>query len=161
MTPLPPDTLNSVGVLTRREIEARLLAPLIAALSAEFGEQAVLAVVRQTILTLARQQGAALAASLPVNDLQHFAQAMQAWNTGDALEQVILEQSDQRLSYDIHRCSYAEMYQRLGIPELGSLLSCNRDFALIEGYNPDIRLTRTQTIMEGAPTCDFCYELAR
>jgi hypothetical protein len=50
------------------------------------------------------------------------------------------------------------MYRALGIPELGALLSCNRDFALIERFNPDVRLTRTQTIMEGATHCDFRFE---
>ena len=49
------------------------------------------------------------------------------------------------------------MYRALGIPELGAVLSCNRDAALIEGFNPAIRLTRTQTIMQGAPCCDFRY----
>ena len=29
--------------------------------------------------------------------------------------------------------------------------------ALIEGFNQDITLTRTQTIMQGAPFCNFRY----
>ena len=45
-----------------------------------------------------------------------------------------------------------------GIPELGAVLSCNRDASLIDGFNPDVRFTRTQTIMQGAPCCDFRYE---
>jgi hypothetical protein len=49
------------------------------------------------------------------------------------------------------------MYRALGIPELGVVLSCGRDFALGEGFNPDLKLTRTQIIMEGAPYCDFRY----
>ena len=49
MTNLPPDALNAIGVLTRREIEARLLIPLIEALSARFGQAAVLEIVQQTI----------------------------------------------------------------------------------------------------------------
>jgi hypothetical protein len=49
------------------------------------------------------------------------------------------------------------MYRALGIPELGALLSCNRDFALIKGFNKDAELKRTQTIMEGAPYCDFHF----
>lgn len=50
------------------------------------------------------------------------------------------------------------LYRALGSSELGALLSCNRNFALIEGFNPDGRLTRTQTIMEGATHCDFRFE---
>jgi hypothetical protein len=49
------------------------------------------------------------------------------------------------------------MYQALGLADLGSSLSCQRDFALIEGFNPSIRLSRTQTIMEGAKFCDFRF----
>ncbi|MBW2409434.1 MAG: L-2-amino-thiazoline-4-carboxylic acid hydrolase [Deltaproteobacteria bacterium] len=41
--------------------------------------------------------------------------------------------------------------------ELGTILSCSRDFALIKGFNPKINLKRTQTIMEGASYCDFSY----
>lgn len=55
------------------------------------------------------------------------------------------------------RCRYAEMYRSLGIPEVGVLLSCNRDFSLVEGFNPDVQLTRTQTIMQGASPCDFRF----
>jgi hypothetical protein len=51
------------------------------------------------------------------------------------------------------------MYHALGIMELGGLLSCNRDYALIEGFNPEVRLRRTQTIMDGAPFCDFRYRV--
>ncbi|MCS6910033.1 MAG: L-2-amino-thiazoline-4-carboxylic acid hydrolase [Anaerolineales bacterium] len=79
------------------------------------------------------------------------------WTKDDALELEVLEQNEQRLSFNVRRCRYAEMYRALGIPELGALLSCNRDFALIEGFNPEVTLTRTQTIMEGALFCDFRY----
>jgi hypothetical protein len=51
------------------------------------------------------------------------------------------------------------MYHRLGLADLGPLLSCGRDGAMIEGFNPDIAFTRTQTIMQGAPFCNFRYEL--
>jgi hypothetical protein len=69
----------------------------------------------------------------------------------------VLEQTDHSYSFNVTRCRYAELYRDLGIPELGKLLSCNRDFSLIEGFNPEIQLTRTQTIMEGASHCDFRF----
>jgi hypothetical protein len=75
------------------------------------------------------------------------------------MQMEVLEQSATRFSFNVRRCRYAEMYQLLGIPELGSLLSCSRDFALIEGFNPHIRLARSQTIMGGAAVCDFRFWL--
>jgi hypothetical protein len=49
------------------------------------------------------------------------------------------------------------MYRELGIPELGALLSCSRDFALVEGFNPQVKRPGTQTNMEGASHCDFRF----
>jgi hypothetical protein len=42
---------------------------------------------------------------------------------------------------------------------MGTIFSCTRDFALVEGFNPNISLKRTQTIMQGADFCDFRYRL--
>jgi hypothetical protein len=69
----------------------------------------------------------------------------------------VLESTDTTYNFNVTRCRYAEMYRGLGIPELGGVLSCGRDYALGEGFNPDLKLIRTQTIMEGAPFCDFRY----
>ena len=41
------------------------------------------------------------------------------------------------------------------------MLSCNRDFSLIEGFNPDARLRRDKTIMAGDSCCTFRYEFPR
>jgi hypothetical protein len=47
--------------------------------------------------------------------------------------------------------------KELGEPELGFLLVCSSDFPFVEGFGADVRLTRTQTIMQGATHCDFRY----
>ena len=156
---LPPDRLNAIGVLTRREIEARILAPLLEALGNEFGRERVLEIARQTIIDVARQQGAQLSQSMGGNDLERFAASLDAWKKDDAMSIDVLEQGEERFAFNVTRCRYAEMYLSLGITELGALLSCNRDWALIQGFNPDVHLERTQTIMEGAPFCDFRYTM--
>ena len=151
------DRLNAVGVLTRREIEARILAPVIDALGQRFGRDAVIAIVRQVIVSLAREQGREMAASCGDISLTAFAATLEPWTRDGALRLEVREQSDDRLSFDVTRCRYAELYRALGIPELGAVLSCNRDAALIDGFNPAVTFVRTQTIMEGAPCCDFRY----
>jgi hypothetical protein len=154
-----PDRLNALGVLTRREVEARILKPLLDALGDEFGQERVLELTRQTIIQIARQQGEQIAESQGGNSLAHFAASLEDWKKGDAMRIELLEQSEQKFFFNVTRCRYAELYQELGIPELGQILSCNRDASLMQGFNGKIRLTRTQTIMEGAPLCDFRYEL--
>ena len=156
-----PDTLNDIGVLKRREIEARILAPVLAALGDEFGRESVLEIVRATIINVAREQGAQLAAQSGGNAMTDFARALSAWKKDDAMQMEVLAEplglNDERYEFNVTRCRYAEMYRALGIPELGAVLSCNRDFALIEGFNPEIQLTRTQTLMQGAACCDFRF----
>jgi len=78
---LPPPTtdLNAMGVLTRREIEARLLAPMLAAFCAEFGRERVLAIARQVIVQVAREQGAQLAVMAGGCSLAHFSSSLEDW----------------------------------------------------------------------------------
>jgi len=153
-----PDTLTQqIGILTRREVEARILAPIIEAIGEQFEQERVIQVVQQTIIDVARQQGAELAQSLGGCGSAEFQRSLPYWTKDQALELDMIRQDRQNLQFNVTRCRYAEMYTALGIPELGSLLSCSRDHALIQGFNPDASLTRKQTIMEGAPYCDFIY----
>jgi predicted ArsR family transcriptional regulator len=155
---MPDDTKSpQLTLLQRREIEAKIVGPLILGFIEKFGRDASLEVVRQVISDLARQGGADLAARLGDASLESFSQALALWREGGALEIDLLEQSPERLSFNVTRCRYAELYRALGLEDLGSSLSCQRDYALVEGYSPDIELDRTQTLMEGAPFCDFRF----
>jgi len=155
------ENLSKVGMLTRREIEARIAGPLIKAFVKEFGEEITMEIVGDVIRSLARESGAALAESMKGNSLKHLVKSLSLWSEGGALHYEIVEQSETKLIVHAKNCKYAGMYKNIGLHELGYVLSCGRDFALIEGFNPDMELTRTQTEMEGADYCDFCFELKK
>jgi len=158
--PTPTDNLNAkIGVLTRRDVEARILSPVIEALGESFGRDQVLSVVQRTIVKIAREQGADLSKQMGNNSLQEFSKTLQFWTRDDALNIEVIEESEEVLSFNVTRCRYAELYASIGIDDLGTIFSCARDYALIEGFNPNVSLTRTQTIMEGAAFCDFRYRL--
>jgi hypothetical protein len=151
------DPTPQLTLLQRREVEARIVGPLIRGFIEAMGREPALEVVRKVISDLARESGSDLAARLGDASLEAFAHALSLWKEGGALEIDVLEQGAERLSFNVTRCRYAEMYRALGLADLGGSLSCRRDFALIEGFNPDIELERTQTLMEGAPYCDFRF----
>lgn len=154
----PPDTLNQrLGVLNRREAEARILQVFLSRLEDEFDSGRVREILRETIIGIAQEQGAAMAREQGDDSLPAFAATLPAWQRDGALEIEELERSETAFHFNVTRCRYAELYRALGIPELGALLSCNRDFALIEGFNSEVVLKRSQTIMEGATHCDFRY----
>ena len=147
-----------LGVLTRREVEARIMAPVLEALGAKFGDEEVREVVKHTVIDIAKNQGAELASAMGGCGSSEFLASLSYWTQDNALEIDILDHSDTTLNFNVNRCRYAELYNTLGIPELGAILSCNRDFALIEGFNEKADLTRTQTIMAGASHCNFRYQ---
>lgn len=149
--------IEEMSVLDRRRIEAQVLGPMVRAFQAEIGEARANEVVRRVIVGIAQEQGRALAQRVGRDDLKGLAQGLEAWTRNGALELEVLEGSEARYSFNVTRCRYAEMYRELGMADLGFVLSCNRDFSLSQGFNPAMRLTRTQTIMQGAPFCDFRF----
>jgi L-2-amino-thiazoline-4-carboxylic acid hydrolase len=151
------EELNEIGVLKRREIEARLLAPIVDALGDKFGRQEVLEVVRNVVTGIARRQGRELATRLGRNDLQAYGRSVEPWSRNDALQLRILDQNESVLNFDVTKCRYAELYRSLGIEELGSILSCGRDATFIEGFNGEIALERKHTILQGSSACDFRF----
>jgi hypothetical protein len=152
-----PDQNPRIPLLTQREIEAGVVGPLVRAFAREVGQERAVAVLREVITELARQGGRDLAVALGANTLEAFAGTLDRWRENEALEIEMLEESPDRLSFNVVRCRYAEMYRALGLADLGASLSCQRDFALVEGFNPDIALERTQTLMQGASYCDFRF----
>jgi hypothetical protein len=160
------DDLNDrVGVLTRREIEARILAPLVERMTAELGAERAEALLRDVVEAEAQRVGAAMreraASAGDPDDLRAFAAQWEPWFRGGALEIRTLDASADAWRFDVTRCRYAEMYRALGLERYGAMLSCRRDAALITGYSNEIHLERSQTIMEGASHCDFHYRRAR
>jgi hypothetical protein len=150
-------TVGKLSLLDQRTIEARIVGPLVQAFRIELGEERTIEILREVIADLARQSGAELARRLGEASLNAFASSLEVWMENGALEVDVLEQDDEHFDFNVTKCRYAEMYRKLGLAELGSSLSCLRDFALIEGFNPKIELTRTQTIMQGAEYCDFRF----
>jgi hypothetical protein len=147
--------MTDVTHLRRREIEAGVIAPLVAAFAAEVGDGRARQILADVIRTLAVDAGCS-AAGAGVG-LPGLKRVVEGWTAGGALELTVLRDDPDGFDFDVTRCRYAELYYALGIPELGPLLSCNRDAAFIDGFDPAIRFTRTQTIMQGATHCDFRY----
>ena len=152
-------SIKDVPLLTRREIEASIVGPLLKKFAEEFGAEKTYQLLVEVIEQLAREAGEELTDSAGGTSMRDLASALEPFSKDGANVFEVMELTEDRYEFNMTRCKYAEMYKRLGMPELGLILSCSRDFALCQGFNPDITLTRTQTIMEGAEFCDFRFKL--
>lgn len=150
------------SILERRRIEAQILAYVHAVIVDRAGKAEADAIIGECCSRAAIQQGEQLAEKVDYTPtLTDFSNEFASWTAEDALEIEVLQQSAESLDFNVRRCKYAEMYNEMGVGEIGHLLSCNRDGKLCEGYNPEIELTRTQTIMGGADHCDFRFTLKK
>jgi hypothetical protein len=151
-----------VSVIEQAKIQAQVLVPLVKALQAELGKERANTLVRRALGDLYRRYGEAFWRTKDEKNLGNImASAFATYARDDALDYNVIERSEDVFAIDVTRCRYAEFYQELGESELGFLLVCSADFTMAEGFDPDIELTRTQTIMQGAGYCDFRYRRLR
>ncbi len=151
------DEINSVSMLVRREIEALISVPMLKAFIAELGKEKTLEIAESVIKNLALDAGKFLTELAGGNQLSDLEKILPLFSQGGALQFEQPEIGQDKINLRITGCAFAGMYKQHGLEEFGYLLSCGRDYALFEGFNPEIKFTRTQTIMEGADYCDFCF----
>lgn len=152
----------SIGILEQRRIEAGFAKVIYEEMAAELGPERARAILSRAIVRLAKETAAAMAAESPTGpSLDHFIALQERWTRDDALSIEVTDRSETSYGFNVTRCKYSEMYRQMGLAELGAVLSCNRDGAFCEGYDPKLKLTRTQTLMGGASHCDFRYRVER
>lgn len=157
--PSPP---GEISLLQRRQIEASIAVPIIKGYEQEMGVAGARERAAEVIMQLAAQSGEQMAEKIGGRKIPHLVRVVkETWCREEALTIEILEESADRFFFNVTRCGYADRYEELGVREYGPILSCGRDEAFIRGFNARIGLERTQTIMEGAPFCDFRFEMKR
>jgi len=149
---------TDLPILEQRRIEANIIKPIFDEMVVELGEERAKKIIGNAIIKNSIEQGRAYAESEGgETNLETFHELLPQWKANGALEVEMLKETDTEVHYNVTRCRYAEMYRNMGMGEIGHLLSCNRDGTFCTGYNPNISLERTQTIMGGATYCDFRY----
>ena len=142
-----------------REIQAPIVSSFIQGFAEEIGSDKTIEVAKKVISKDAIESGKNLAQEYSGNSVRELTKIVkEVWAKDDAMKIQIVRENDNELFFDVTYCGYAQMYEEMGIKELGFILSCSRDFPFMEGFNSEIELTRTKTIMEGAECCDFRYK---
>lgn len=152
--------MTEIPTLTKRKLQAQVIGPIYAEMVAQVGEEKASAILDAAIRKAAIAEGKEFAKKAPggVTSMADFVKLFELWTADGALEVKVLEANDTTFNFDVVRCKYAETYKEMGLGKIGHLLSCNRDGTFCEGYDPNIKLDRAQTIMEGASCCTFRYK---
>ena len=150
--------IKKVDLITQRRIEAEIASALIRKFASEVGSEKAFEIASETIREAAADSGRQIFTKLGSATLAELAHVVRTiWAQDNVLEIEFLKETADELFFNVRRCGYAEMYKKSGLSDFGYCLSCNRDKAFVEGFNSDIVMKRTRTIMEGAPFCDFRF----
>jgi hypothetical protein len=151
--------MNNISRLEKRAIEASALAPLIRKLSEILGQKDARSLLRDINQKEAYERGRNMAQYKQGNSIEILAKDVATWGEDGAWKMDVLEQTPTTYFFNVTRCPYYEKYRELGLEEFGVEFSCCRDEPFARGFHPQLKLERSQTIMEGAEYCDFRYTL--
>lgn len=146
-----------VPLLQQREIEMKILGPIVRAFAAEIGEEITYDIVRRTMQSISRDLGTIQSKRFGDGLENLKSSCISKWSLGGELETIVHEDSSDILSFDVTRCEFANLYNDLGYGKIGALISCDRDAAFLEGFDPTLELIRDKTLMDGDSLCNFCY----
>lgn len=62
------------------------------------------------------------------------------------------------LEVKVTRCVHAEVFRSFNAADLGQKLICGGDDAVVQGFNPRMKLSRPSLLMNGGPCCHFIFE---
>jgi hypothetical protein len=155
--------MPEIPVLAKRKLQAQVIGPIYAEMVAELGEEKASSILDSAIRKAAIAEGREFAKKAPggQTSMQDFIKLYELWTADGALEVTVLEANEKVFNFDVTRCKYAETYKEMGLGKVGHLMSCNRDGTFCEGYDPNIKLERMQTIMGGASCCTFRYSYSK
>jgi hypothetical protein len=147
-----------LSMIEKRRIEAEILKHVYDQLKESHGVEVARSTIGEAVRRSALEQAARFAAQSPEGpSLQGFIDMQPLWTAEGALTVEEIGRTETTYAFNVVRCRYSEMYKAMGLGEIGALLSCQRDGTFCEGYDPKLKLQRTQTIMQGASHCDFRF----
>ena len=144
---------TGLSMLDAVKIQARIVIPIVKALERELGRERAHAIVGQAIAdSYANWQAGRTQARNTHPREGNVAHSF-------PVETEVVDDTDSAFAINMTRCQFAEYFRDIGEPEIGALLTCGVDFATQAKLRPDWEFRRTQTLMKGAPYCDFRWRL--
>lgn len=145
--------------IEKRAIEVQAIAPIIEMVSKKIGLEEALEILKEVNQQEAFKRGQSTVRTPGLSTIEELVKDVNTWGDGGEWNIEILEETSTSYHFNVHRCLYYERYKELGLEKMGVQLSCCRDEPFARGLDPKLKLSRTQTIMEGAEYCDFRYNL--
>lgn len=127
--------------------------PLIEVMERELGTETAHRLVQQSVRAQAHQE---VQVHLAASGRSKAVLRAMAEPHAASCQAEYLPADKSRFDFDVTACDYAELFQRLGRPDLGHLLMCQSDEWAVEALD-DVTFERPTTLMQGGDRCRFRY----
>lgn len=133
--------------------------PVFEAIADDIGREKTLELLKKASAKNNRDLGERLAQSRPSNDFHTFAEPFR--NPRGVFKHAnvydVVEDTKTAFGIRVRDCLSARVFHESGAADLGYAAICHADYALPQGFNPNITLVRDKTLMQGHDCCNHRY----
>ena len=134
--------------------------PIMKSLANEIGKDEFIETLKKARSELGKKEGQDLAKSLGKNDPAALAASVKENELyNNVLTYDIVEETDKALEFKITECLWAKAFREADAADIGYAGICHGDYALAPAFNPEMKMIRTKTLMQGHDCCNHRYVL--
>jgi hypothetical protein len=105
-----------------------------------------------------RRLGERQAQAFADNEFATFVNQFRPPRYSDVLTHEVVEDTETTFGLRVTECIWAEVFRAAGLGgDIGHAAVCNMDYYWPPAFNPDFRMERTQTLMQGHDQCNHRY----
>ena len=152
----PPHKFAAASGMSFEEVYefayARGVIPMMKVLVDEVGLDTIQAAASESV----RRVAPARFAALPARDMAAWIAVLKTPDplVDHVLTTEIVDESDTAVEVRITECLWAKTFREADAADLGYACICHPDFAMAKAFNPNMRMIRDKTLMEGHSHCN-------
>jgi len=136
----------------------RGMAPIIDAMREEIGDAETIRILNVSSAEIGRQIAGRQAQAVPDTSFESFTAGFRQMIQGNNLTGEVVEDTEKVFALEMTECLWPEVLREVGLDgEIGHAAVCNMDYYWPPAFNPDFRMERTKTLMQGHAECNHRY----
>lgn len=144
--------------LTR--MQNRAFMDFIKVLRPEIGDGELIRILRLGSAEMGRRIGEMAGERAPDRTFRTFTAQFRPPRFADTLTHEVVEDTDDAFAIRVTECVWAAVFREAGLAgEIGNAAICNMDYHTPVAFNPNIRMERDRTLMQGHDHCNHRYVL--
>lgn len=148
----------SLSSRQRTRMTYRGLIQFIQVLRGELGESELVRLLNLMSAEVGKQVGTRQAQNSPDTSFQTFVEVFRPPNFENSLTHKVVEDTEKVFGLEVTECVSAEVMRGAGLDgEIGHAAVCNMDYFWPPAFNPNFKMERTKTLMQGDDICNHRY----